>query len=31
MFGYNVANVTNVDFDNNVLFIWGRDAMTKDN
>lgn len=31
MFGYNVTNVTNVDFDNNVLFIWGRYAITKDN
>lgn len=31
MFGYNVANVTNVDFDNNVFFIWGRYAMTNDN
>lgn len=31
MFGYNVINVINVDFDNNVLFIWGRDVMIKDN
>lgn len=31
MFGYNVINVINVDFDNNVLFIWGRYVIIKDN